>query len=209
MYKSIFKISFQCIDFSKQEIHTPFINCYIIHSAYMIVNGVIYEENVVFKFENHFTKMLEGNKLEDGDHIIIELNYFYMRNEDKQILNFLISEERGYSHMDLTNGIVSKHYVEGQFSLDNGLYKNAALNFGTVLEGLLNKRLGDTPLNSFIEDYIDDDNDNKERMHSIRLLRNRVHPNRLIETEDISRKEAIEARNNLEIILKKMYDSFL
>lgn len=207
MYKAIFKISIECIDFSKQVIFTPFINCYIIHSAYMIVNGVIYEENVDFKFENHLTKMIEGNELEDGDHIIIELNYFYMRNEDNQILSFLINDKKGYTHIDLTNEIVSKHYVEGQFSLDNGLYKNAALNFGTVLEGLLNKRLENTTLNSLIEKDID--NDDKERMHSIRLLRNKVHPNRLIETEDICRKEAIEARNNLEIILKKMYDTLL
>lgn len=204
MYKAIFKISFECIDLLKQEIFTPFINCYNIHSAYMIVNGAIYEEDVVFKLDNHLTKMIGQNELEDGDHIIMELNYFYMRNEDKQILSFLISEEGEYSDVVLTNEIASKHYVEGQFSLDNGLYKNAALNFGTVLEGLLNKRLESTTLNSLIEDFTN--HEDRELMHFIRLLRNKVHPNRLMNTEDITRREATEARNNLEIILKKMND---
>jgi len=39
-------------------------------------------------------------------------------------------------------------------------------------------------------------------MHSSRLLRNKVHPNSISSTQDITRKVAIEARQNLELILR-------
>lgn len=202
MFKAIFKISEECIDIGNQEIHTPFINCYTIHSAYMFVNGIVYEQDVDFEFENHLTKWKGSFEIESRDSIILELNYFYIRNEDYRILNCITEGDAEYSQIELTNKIISKHYTEGQFSLDNGLYKNSALNFGTVLEGILNKSMTNTTLNELIVKYrgsVD-----KNLMHSIRVLRNKVHPNKLIETEDITRKEAIDARYNLEIILKNI-----
>ena len=84
--------------------------------------------------------------------------------------------------------------------MDNGLYKNAVLNFGTTLEGLLNKELQRIDLNDLINYYIG--TANKDDMHYIRQLRNKVHPNQINAPQDISAKEAVEARNKLEKILK-------
>lgn len=202
MFKAIFKIPKECIDVKNQEIHTPFINCYIIHSAYMFINGIVYEEVEDFEFEKHLTKWKGSFEIEVNDSITLELNYFYIRNEDYRILNCITEGDVEYSEIELTNKIISKHYAEGQFSLDNGLYKNSVLNFGTVLEGILNKSMANTTLNELIVNYTG--SIDKNLMHSIRVLRNKVHPNKLIKTEDISRKEAVQIRNNLEIILKEV-----
>lgn len=202
MFKAIFKISKECIDVTDQVIHTPFINCYMLHSAHLFINGIIYEQDIDFVFDKHLTKWIGSFKIEENDSITLELNYFYIRNEDYRILDYITETDKGYSNIELTNKIISKHYTEGQFSLDNGLYKNSALNFGTVLEGILNKSMANTTLNDLINSYTGVVN--KDLMHFIRTMRNRVHPNKLVDTEDICRNEAIDVRNKLEIILKQI-----
>lgn len=98
--------------------------------------------------------------------------------------------------------IISKHYISGQFSLDNGLYKEAALNFGTVLEGVLSKDLSSKSLNDLIRDY--SGSADITLMNEIRKFRNKVHPKLIGTSQDITRYEGIKARNNLEIILKTL-----
>ncbi|KIC61325.1 hypothetical protein [Chryseobacterium taiwanense] len=199
MYKAIFKISNHCIDVPAQEIFTPFINCYHLHSSTIFVNGVSYEEDESYEFDQYRTKWKGPFELQNDYDIIIELNYFYMR-PDAKVLNFIIDST--YTNPDKSSEITSKHYIEGQFSLDNGLYKNAALNFGTALEALLNKDLSTTPLFNLINSYTG--SADKTKMHFVRELRNKVHPNKIAETEEITRKQAIIARNTLEIILKTL-----
>jgi hypothetical protein len=198
MFKAIFKIGKKCIDTTSQEIFTPFINCYHLHSVTISINGVTYEEDNDFHFIGYKTKWTGAFSLEVADTLIFEINYFYIRPDDEKILNFLI--DNSYSDNTKSNQIISKHYTEGQFSLDNGLYKNAALNFGTTLEALLNKALTNQDLNDLINNY--NGNADKSAMHFIRQLRNKVHPNRISLTQDITRQEAIIARNHLEEILK-------
>jgi hypothetical protein len=82
------------------------------------------------------------------------------------------------------------------------LYKNAVLNFGTTLEGLLNKSLTNKKLNDLIIQY--EGSADKDHMHFIRRLRNKVHPNQISLSEDITRKEAVEARNKLETIIREI-----
>jgi hypothetical protein len=151
-------------------------------------------------FLGEYTKWSGGFQIDQSDSIVFDVNYFYIKPMNTEVLGFLI--DGTYSNQTKTKGIISKHYIEGQFSLDNGLYKNAVLNFGTTLEGLLNKQLNNTTLKHLIDGY--SGAADKVDMHLLRKLRNKVHPNQISNSQDISRMEAINARNILELILKKL-----
>lgn len=198
MFKGIFKITSNLIDVENQEIFTPFVNCYHLHSAILSFNGISYEEDADFNFEGFKTKWTGAFNLEEEDVLIFDLNYFYIKPDNLNVLSFIV--DNTYTNPAKSNEIISKHYIEGQFSLDNGLYKNAVLNFGTALEGILNKSLANQDLNYLIENYPGEAD--KSKMHTLRKLRNKVHPNRISSTQDVTRKEAIEARQNLELILR-------
>ncbi len=204
MYKAIYKIQSDCIDNSKQEIFTPFINCYHLHSITLYINGVAQESELDFVFQNYITKWqphpVHNMTINSGDSIIFDINYFYCKPDNIEVLGFLINSS--FSNPIKSKEIVSKHYVDGQFSLDNGLYKSAVLNFGTVLEGLLNKNLTNQTLNSLIKSYTG--SADTVAMDSIRILRNKVHPEQIHLTQDVTREEAIDARNKLELILMKI-----
>lgn len=201
MYKAIFKIENECINVIEQEIFTPFINCFQMHSVMVYVNGLAQEQDFDYKFIGHKTKWLgDIFDLHSGDSIVFDMNYFYIRPDDIEVLGFLV--DTTYLNPLKSKEIISKHYIEGQFSLDNGLYKNAVLNFGTTLDGILNKNLVRKELNDLIIEYSGEAD--KESMHFIRQLRNKVHTNQISASQDISRTEAIEARNKLETILYKI-----
>ena len=200
MYKAVYKIHSDCLDEKSQKIFTPFINCYQIHSVTIYANGLAQEHEIDFIFNNEETEWISEIRFSNNWSLIFDINYFYIRPENIEVLGFLVNEI--YSNPDKSKEIISKHYIDGQFSLDNGLYKNAVLNFGTTLEGLLNKKLERVDLHDLIESY--DGDAKKEDMHFIRELRNKVHPNRITESQDITRKEAIKARNIMESILRKI-----
>jgi|JFJP01.1.fsa_nt_gi hypothetical protein len=200
MYKAIYKIQSDTIDKATQEIFTPFIDCYHIHSVSIYINGIAYEQDVDFVFIKHKTKCFCGFQIEKTDTIICDINYFYIQPNNIDVLGFIV--DTSFTNAAKSKEIISKHYIEGQFSLDNGLYKNAVLNFGTTLEGILNKSLTKKDLEYLINNYVG--NANQDSMHFIRKLRNKVHPNRISATADISRQEAVEARNKLEIILNSI-----
>lgn len=207
MYKAIYKVQNECIDKSMGRIFAPFLMCYHLHSLEVMRNGVQQEESVDFLIDKtEWIRWKDAQvikNLPEGESIIIGINYFYKREDDSQILKFKIDQlnQMGrYSHPNKTIEIISKHYMDGQFSFDNGLYKNAVLNFGIVLEGLLNEKLN----NKFTLEKLINMNQgaaNKTDMHFIRELRNKVHPAKLLNFNDITREEAIECRNKLEIIL--------
>ncbi|MDD2486903.1 MAG: hypothetical protein PHS92_00835 [Candidatus Gracilibacteria bacterium] len=161
-------------------------------------NGLAQEEGDI---------VISGNMIDllvsilQDDILSIDINYFYIKADNKKILSFLIDDS--YSDKDKSTEIISKHYSEGQFSLDNGLYKDAVLNFGTVLEGILNKGLEDIKLWKLIKEY--SGNADKESMKKIQGFRNKVHPNLIKDFEDISREDAIEARNLLEILIYNFF----
>lgn len=200
MYKALYKIQNDCVNETTQEIFTPFINCYQIHSVTVYINGLALEQDIEFNFIDYKTKCTCGYSIGTRDSIIFEINYFYIRPDDIDVLGFLV--DHTFSNQTKSKEIISKHYIEGQFSLDNGLYKNAVINFGITLEGILNKNLANTKLNNLINNYsgISD----KDDMHFIRQLRNKVHPNQINLTQDITRKEAVEVRNKLETIMKNI-----
>lgn len=195
MYKAIYRIQPECIDEKENVIFTPFLNCYELHSVFVNFGGLQEDEillNGNYTFIQTFYKGYNGFK------ITFDINYFYMNLTNRTMFDSIIDS----SFKDPKNSrlIASKHYTEGQFSLDNGLYKNAVMNFGTALECLLNKRLDNSKFEKLIESY--NGQASKEDMHLIRELRNKVHPNRIKDFQDITHREAIEARNKLEVILK-------
>lgn len=151
MYKGIFKVTGNLIDEANQELFTPFVNCYHLHSATISFNGISYEEDIDFSFIGNKTKWNADFNIESTDIFNFEINYFYIKPDNINILDFLV--DGTYVNPAKTKEIISKHYIEGQFSLDNGLYKNAVLNFGTALEGILNKSLTSKKLDKLINDY--------------------------------------------------------
>lgn len=197
MYKAVYKIQDGCIDVENSKLFTPFVKCYWLHSAVLTINGVSYEEDIDFYFEDHYTCLNSGFDLSECS-VILDLNYFYIKRDENEILGFLI--DGTYQDKSRSKEIVSRHYAEGQFSLDNGLYKNAVLNFGTVVEGLLNKDFGGKGFVALINEYRG--MADKEDMHFIRKLRNKVHPNQIHKINDVGRRDAVEARNKLEVILR-------
>lgn len=151
MYKGIFKVTGNLIDEANKELFTPFVNCYHLHSATISFNGISYEEDIDFSFIGNKTKWNADFNIESTDIFNFEINYFYIKPDNINILDFLV--DGTYVNPAKTKEIISKHYIEGQFSLDNGLYKNAVLNFGTALEGILNKSLTSKKLDKLINDY--------------------------------------------------------
>jgi hypothetical protein len=198
MYKAIYKIQPDCLDSSNRTIFTPFINCYQIHSVSVYANGLVQEQEVDFVFSGCNTIWNEDYFRNDWA-IVFDINYFYMKPNNVKVLSFLVND--AFTYESRTKEIISKHYIEGQFSLDNGLYKNAVLNFGTTLEALLNKDLSYANFEKLINSC---KYSCKLEMLAIKDLRNRVHPNNILDSKDISRVEAVQARNYLEKILKIM-----
>ena len=195
MYKAIYRIQPECIDEKENKIFTPFLNCYELHSVFANSDGHI--ENIFYKEEN-FSYIKRLYIHDNYFNLTFDINYFYIRLNNTPIFESIINSS--YKDTENSKSIASKHYIEGQFSLDNGLYKNAVMNFGTTLECLLNKRLDNSKFEKLINQY--QGLASKEDMHYIRELRNKVHPNRIKDFQDITQSEAVDARNKLEVILK-------
>ena len=147
MYKANFKIQSECLNKDTNKIFVPFVNCYYIHSITLLVNGSSnYEYDNFDVIDNYL--YIEDYILDGQDDFRIEINYFYIKKDNYKIFDFMI--DKSYDSENLK--IISKHYIEWQFSLDNWLYKNAVLNFGTVIEWLLNKNLEYKYLDDLIKD---------------------------------------------------------
>lgn len=196
MYKAIYRIQPECIDPKENKIFAPFLNCYELHSVFVNINGLIEDD---IRIEGNYTFLSMPYPIDREWKTTFDINYFYMNLNNTNIFDYLIDSK--YKDPLNSKKIAAKHYVEGQFSLDNGLYKNAILNFGTALECLLNKKLDSSSLGLLINQYTG--LAPKTGMISIKDLRNKVHPNRIMDMEDINQSDAIQVRNMLEVILKK------
>jgi len=198
MYKAKYKIQKELIDNSKNRIYTPFLQCYYLHSVTFFYNGISHDLFNEFDISHPYITLKGPFDFGDNDSLVFEVNYHYM-HKDAQIFDHII--DNTYSDETKSNSIASKHYIEAQFSLDNGLYKNAVLNLGTSLETLLNKTLTNQNLQNLIDNH--SGAADKKLMHDLRQLRNRVHPNRIVETQDVDIVEALKVREDFELILKK------
>jgi hypothetical protein len=193
MYKAIYRIQSECIDPKENKIFTPFMNCYELHSVFVNINGLIEDDT---RIEGNYTFLNMPYPIDREWKTTFDINYFYMNLNNTNIFDCLIDSK--YKYPLNSKKIAAKHYVEGQFSLDNGLYKNAILNFGTTLECLLNKALDRSELADLIKEY--DGFASKEDMDKIRVLRNKVHPNRIKDMHEINQSDAIQVRNMLEVL---------
>jgi hypothetical protein len=151
--------------------------------------------------------------LDAQDKITIEINYHYKNSPYDPVCRNLalrviqaswFSDPRAPSESieKKRQEIFIKHYIDAQFSLDNGLFKESVLNFGTALEVLLNRDLLDRPR---FHDRIDKCSGLsmfKDEMHTIQKYRNRVHPSQLKGFSDVVRHEAQECRQIMERILR-------
>lgn len=214
MYKSRLKIPFNITKGAK--IYIPLTVCYEPHSIVVNFNGMAQEEYHNFKLTPSIIDF-ESNSFSftENDDLSIEINYHYKRSSTDNFCQMFATNIITASWFGATvtssptiegkrKEIFIKHYIDAQFSLDTGLYKESVLNFGTALEVILNKDLSSgTKLQNRIDACTQLSTLNAE-MHKIRAYRNKVHPNKLVSFEDVTRKDAYECRTIFEIILKNM-----
>lgn len=147
MYKSRYLVDPGLVDESGQKIFVPYTLCYSIHSIVVLINGLNVEEGTAFCLNDEFFvwKPSAGYRLERTDRVVLEINYFYKTswNDISTFSNSLFAVDSTVQSgvIDKRRSIFSKHYIDGQFALDNGLYKESVMDFGTALETILNSSL--------------------------------------------------------------------
>ncbi len=211
MYTAKIQCQNELLDVPNQKIFLLNLICYEIKSVKLMINGILYQENEDFSIEVPFIKFYGAFKIENDDSIVIFIDYFYKRNSDsREMLNLverLIQqfESSPSTQLEITKRekraeIFVAHFISANFSLDNGLYKEAVMNFGTCVEVILNTELKNKTLNSLIANskYVQKVNQN---LDSIRNYRNKIHVNKLDSTSDITRKDAEDCKNKFSIIL--------
>lgn len=216
MYKAVYELQKDCWEKEEKRIFAPFLMCYHLHTIDLMRNGLSQLENDDFnikelnEIDKAYISFDDLIKMDDYESLILSIDYFYKRADSKKILDFKFNELKHtykWKNIDKSIEIASTHYMDAQFSLDNGLYKNAVLNFGIVLESLANTDLdGNFNLKEFTESYSKNQRI-KSEMNEIREYRNKVHPNKIFDISsgnniDITRKDAIKCRNYMEKILK-------
>lgn len=199
MYSTSFTLSFSQFIPANNTVFAPFLRCYQIQHATLLFNGLVQVEPENFTLGERHINLPTDYAFMETDHLVLNLTYFY-KSALEDVFDFII--DGTFANPASSNRIASSHYIEAQFSLDNGLYKNAALNFGTTLEALLNRTLNNARLVDLINSH--PDVALRPDMHYIRMLRNRVHPEQINLVQEVTRLEAIECRNKIEKILKNI-----
>lgn len=202
MYKAIYQIQKDCI--LENKIFVPFYKCYQIHNYRLSLNGQILQWNTDWIiYSSGFIDLNLSYKTTSDWSIIVDIDYFYksqihtifpsILNKNKILFENNTIQQKRFE-------IISQHYVDGQFSLDNWLYKEAVQNFATVVEVLLNPKLDDSQmLHKRITNFWDQTI--KLSMNYIRVIRNKIHPNKLLQSNICTQQEATKCRNELEKIL--------
>ncbi len=203
MHSTLCPLSKHVIDGSAQRIFAPVISTMHLHTIKIVINGVFYLRG--FRCEHpwiYFDEALLGFPIGEDDEIYIEGHYFY-KTDATNLWDSVVDASYPLATANDTKRILSRHYIDGHFSLDNGLYKEAVINFGTVVEALVNRTLSREKLEVLINkdptSLLDSSIQNK--MHNLRNLRNRVHPNQISANGEITREEAENARYELQEIM--------
>lgn len=213
MYKARFKLHGDSVDESRQRICLPILVAYELHSVVVSVSGKAEEEGQEFTIQHPFliwNEVLAGYRIEATDSILVDANYHYKSSYSnptcvalsKEVIAAARDAKKFYPAVEEKRSeFFIKHYIDAQFSLDNGLFKEAALNFGTALEAILNRSLtkGDN-LKTLIEQ--------EEKLETIlsqcdliRQFRNKVHPNNIAGASDVNRQDAQQCRSIFERVL--------
>ena len=214
MYRSLITLQAGAHDSSNSRIFIPELASCNIHSVQFDIAGAPGQfETLDFNIEPPFL-VLDSyiNALLNTDSkFIVKIDYHGLSQSDrysdlsKSIIQATLDSTPSAAEINAISKraeIFSKHFSHGQFALDIGLYKEAVLNYGTVLETLLNLDLRHASLNNLINSsgY---EPVSKSLMHEIRECRNRVHPEQLSNFGDVSRTEAIKSRHSVNLIMNQ------
>ncbi|MBN2295355.1 MAG: hypothetical protein JXM70_23190 [Pirellulales bacterium] len=220
MYRTLIRSERGAIDKANRRVFLPVLAAYEIHSVHIDFLGCTTQhESIDFRIDVPFIHWLDdgiANTLRSDDHLFLHVDYFYRKAETApeclRLGTGLIRSTLTHTPTSAENAatakreqIFVKHYIDGQFALDNGLFKEAVVNFGTVVEVLLNTELKHANLTDLIattplaSGY-------HTQMHFIRKCRNKVHPNRLRDFDDVTRIDAIQCRQNLDLIINDVAD---
>lgn len=190
------------IDFTKQQIFAPILGAYIEHSVDLRINQIFYPRGFS---QNGIWLELDtaalGFSLDKDDEVGIQIEYFFKSSHDR-LLGFLVRRHYAADTREKTVEIMSDHYIDGNFAFDNGLHREAVMNFGTVLESILDLELnGEKSLNDFIKAEKTATSQIKSDMNEIRKARNSVHPSRLKTSAKVSRMDAQRVREALHRVM--------
>jgi hypothetical protein len=203
-YSTLYPLSPFTVDSAKQRIFAPVCATMHIHTIKLCINGQSQVRG--FKVQHPWVlvdNVVLGCEIESSDELWLEIEYFYKSNYG-DVLDTLVDKTYQANTASKTKSILSNHYVDGHFALDNGLYKEAVTNFGTVIETLVNRKLEDnTTLDALIskDPTASSDPNIQKYMHDLRKLRNRVHPNQISKIGSIGREDAEDARFKLQDII--------
>ena len=222
MYRTLIRTEKGAIDRVKQRVCLPVLAAYEIHSVHIDFIDSAHYESVDFRIEVPFVVWLNNCTAarmlgdEEDDCLYLHVDYFYRKADSapecKLLADGLIDSTFRSSpstkEIDVAEKrkeIFTKHYISGHFALDNGLFKEAVVNFETVVEVLLNTELKYANLRDLIErtplapSYHDE-------MSFIGDCRNKVHPERLRDVGDVSRADAMRCRQDLALIINEIAD---
>jgi len=202
-YSTLYPLSQTTVDFTQQRIFAPVCAAMQIHTMKLYINGQVQVRG--FRFLHPWLsvdKVVLGFEIDNTDELWLEIGYFY-KSDRADLLDTLVNSSYPTTTASKTKSILSTHYIDGHFALDNGLYKEAITNFGTVIETLVNRDLSHSQLNCLISNDPVAISDPKVQhyMHDLRELRNRVHPNQISKMGSISRENAESARFKLQDIV--------
>jgi len=194
---------------NEQKIFVPFLAVYELHIV-TLQTEALFTLPSEYKIESPFIIWSGNPKLDENDKLILYVDYFYKKSPSDPILqkmgDIIIEKFRSTctEQNNKRKDIILKHWTNGLFAFDNGLYKEAVLNYGTIIEAILNTNLTRTSLRNLI-DNIQADNilsSFKEKMHNVRVARNRVHANELAKLDDdIDSSEAYRCRKVIDEII--------
>ena len=214
MYRTVVVVQEGAYDSSRSRIFIPELATCNIHSVHFDISGAtgVYE-SIDYEIVPPFLVLSNGVDalLSERSEFVVRIDYHDLRPADSlsevsmAIVRATIQGEPSVQEttvLEQRAKIFGKHFSHGQFSLDMGLYKEAVLNYGTVLETMLNTELEFARMSVLINESHSTPTD-KELMNQINALRNRVHPERLLNFDDVNRSDAITVRHNIDLLINK------
>jgi hypothetical protein len=206
-YSTQFEFAEGVLDEPLQRIFAPIVGAWFVQSSRLSINGQMIMSG--FRLEHPWIVWDQtdvGYALHVGDNVCLQADYFY-KTDRIHLLDCVLPRDYPSATAGAAKEIMSTHFIDGHFAFDNGLYKEAVSNFGTVAEALLNRTMENTALKTLIT------NDPvakkaptiQDSLNFIRELRNRVHPNQIKSSGNISFEDARSARHQLQKILHFFY----
>ena len=223
MYKSTIFTPANAFEMPKARVFVPSLTTCSIQSVEFLIPGAPTQNPLSgFDIKGPFIVLDRSLAalLQSDDQFIVHIDYHYKCSEHepacKEMADNILSQTLSSPpvtpdeieiHKKRTE-IFVKHYINGVFAFDSGLYKQAVLNFGTVLEVILNTELNNINLggrNGLIATTTIATGFTGN-MTFIRECRNKVHANQIADLGDISRLESRKCHMDLDEILTELVD---